>query len=161
MTTHTSHCPSPADASVRRYVRKEPCQPRLLVDKNTSLLWWAGGRAATSFPPHVQGDLIFSTTYPETVFENCVISSEFGLEWLGLVLGRVCCTHLPSPQHAHPCRHPYSLWFPELLWPLVEGDALMVGGKSGSLTLMASEKGPLKFMLPQPGVMLSQMWNLT
>jgi hypothetical protein len=44
--------------------------------------------AAPFFPLHVQSVLIFSTTYPEIVFEKHLISAEFGPERLGLLLSQ-------------------------------------------------------------------------
>ena len=109
------------------------------------------GRAATSFPPCVQGDLIFSTTYPEIVFENCVISIEFGLEGLGTVFGRVCGPHLPPPRHAS-------------LFPLVSRTAVTTGGggctRGGwevwELDTHGIRKKPLEISAPTTGGDVSQ-----
>lgn len=55
-----------------------------LTDEDTPLHLMA----APFSPPCIQGDLNISTTYSETVFEKCLISPEFGPEWLGTLLSQ-------------------------------------------------------------------------
>lgn len=78
ITTHTNHC-----LNQPQFVKV--CDEQVcLTDENAPLHL----TAAPFSPPCIQGDFNISTTYSEIVFEKCLISPEFGPEWLGTLLSQ-------------------------------------------------------------------------
>lgn len=152
MTTHTSHCPSPAAASVRRYGRKEPCQPRLPVDQNTSLLWWAGGGGRLLLPSlHVFRVILFSPPLTQKLFLKTV-SLQLNLVWNDWEQCSAECV-------AHTSLHPHMCIRIGILIPLVSRTAVTTGGGGcahGGWQVWEPDthgvqKRPLEISAPTPG----------